>query len=446
MSRISLEHVRQLWRPLLQVAAWGAALVWCVRTHTLLTRLDEVPDLSGPEWDDGPAGSPELVVIVPAKDEETTIRPAMETLLAQDYPALKILAVNDRSADQTGAILDELASRQPDRLTVLHLHETVEGWLGKVFAMESAVRQSDSRWILFTDADIWFSPSLLRRAMAFAETSRADHLVVAPTVITRSWGEKVILGFLSIFALWASRPWRVADATARRDVVGAGAFNMIRRDALEELGGLAPERLTIIEDVALGARVRAAGMRQRLAFAPGLVLVHWAPGAWGLIRGLTKNLFAAVGFQVIPAAGFLFAVTAIFLAPVAGLFWWATLVPSAFILVCVAAQYRIMAEITGIAARWGWLYPLGACALLWAMVRSAALTLWRGGVRWRATFYSLDELRPHNDLRAWEREAAREHAQRRRALRGLQPQSWKRILGRTQPAHRRLPQTKRPKG
>lgn len=432
-----------VWRPILQLGAWVLAGVWCVRTRTLIDRLGEVPDLSELRWDLCPVGAPGLIVVVPAKDEEATLEPAMQTLLAQDYPAMRILAVNDRSTDGTGRLLDDLAATAPDRLAVLHLTETAEGWMGKTFAMESATRQSESAWILFTDADIWFSPSMLRRAVAYGEMSRADHLVVVPTPLARSWGESVILSFLTVFALWASRPWRVADARSRRDPMGAGAFNMIRREALEELGGLAPQRLAVLEDVTLGLRVRAAGMRQRVAFAPGLVLVHWAPGAWGIVRGLTKNFFAAVNFRVFLAIGFLGGLFTLFLLPLAGLAWRGTLLPAVLVLACIGAQYRTMSEVSGLAARWGWLYPLGALALLWAMVRSVAVTLWRGGVRWRDTFYPLRELQRHNSPFAWEREAASERARQRRLLRGIGPAGWKRIFGRTKPPGPRKPRAQR---
>ncbi len=78
---------------------------------------------------------------------------------------------------------------------------------------------------------------------------------------------------------------------------GVGAFNLVRRDALEEIGGWIPQRLAVLEDITLGRRMKAAGMRQRMAFAPGMVLVHWAKGGHGLVLVMTKNLFSAFGFQ-----------------------------------------------------------------------------------------------------------------------------------------------------
>lgn len=413
--------VPESWKLGLEGVDWLLAVVWCVRTRTLIQRLPEVPDLSEARWDLGPGSTPGLVVVVPAKDEAATIRPAMETLLAQDYPWMRVIAVDDRSTDGTAEILEALRSARPDRMAVMQIQEAAEGWVAKTYAMESAARQSRSEWLLFTDADVWFSPSILRRALAYAEMSGTDHLVVMPSAVIQGWGESVFLGFLSVLAVWLTRPWRVADPRAARDAVGAGGFNLVRRLAWEELGGFEPQRLAVVEDVTLGRRVRAFGLRQRVVFAPGLVLVHWATKLRGLVRGLTKNFFAAAGFQLWLVAAFFLFLGFLFVLPVVGLGWRRTWLPSIVVMACVGVHYRVLGEVTGVEARWGWLYPLGAAAVLWAMLRSAAVTLWRGGVRWRETFYPLQELRPWNSPWHWEFVAAKRRAERRKAERQMRP-------------------------
>ena len=419
------------WRLGAELCLWGLAAVWCVRTRALYLRLGSLPDLSEVRWDLCPARGPELLVVVPAKDEAETIGPAMETLLAQDYGPLRIVAVDDRSTDATGQLMDEMAARAPERLEVVHITEAAEGWMGKTFAMAVGAERRQSEYILFTDADVWFSPSILRRAVAYAELTQADHLVVVPTPVTETWGERTVLGFLQLVALWASPPWKVADPKARWSVAAAGAFNLLRRDALEELGGWAPQRLAVVEDVTLGRRVRAAGMRQRVAFAPGLVLVHWASGAWGIIRGTTKNFFAVMNFGSVLLLTAVAGLAGLFLLPLAGLAWWNTLLPALFSLGCIAVWYRAAGELTRIPARYGWLYPLGAAAVLWAMLRSMAVTMWQRGVLWRGTFYPLRELRAHNSPFVWEWEATVMRAERRRAERGARPSSLLRFAKRT---------------
>jgi GT2 family glycosyltransferase len=407
-------HPSEFSRDVLEYSAWAVAVAWCMRVRGLILNLHKIADLSGTDWDIRPANAPSLTVVVPAKDEAANIAATCEALLMADYPRLKILCVDDRSTDVTGAIMEEFVVRSAGKIEVLHITELPEGWLGKTFAMEEATRQSDSDWLLFTDADVLFSPSILRRALAYAEMTRADHLVVMPTVLVKGHGEGMMLGFLQIATWWMTRPWRVADTKARFDAVGVGAFNLIRRAALEELGGWAPQRLVVVEDVTLGRRVKAAGLRQRVAFAPGLVLLHWATGARGIVRVLTKNMFAVVGFNALLMLAAMALLLLFFVAPVAGIFWWRTLLPSAIVLLCVAAACRTIASVGGVDARYGWLFPMGALMIAWAMLRSMAVVLWQRGVTWRGTRYPLWELRRHNDPWIWEMAAARE----RRAAKG----------------------------
>jgi hypothetical protein len=96
-----------------------------------------------------------------------------------------------------------------------------------------------------------------------------------------------------------------------------------------------------------------------------------------------------------------------FLAPLAGLGWYRTLLPSVMIVCSIGASYRLMGGWSRIDARYGWVYPLGALAMIWAMLRSMAVVWARGGIMWRGTFYPLAELRRHNSPFYWEREAAK---------------------------------------
>ena len=400
-------YVAETWREWLEIVAWLVALAWVWSVGQAIQKLPSVEDLSSVEWDVETEGEPTLLVVVPARDEAESIAATMDALLMADYPAMRVLAVDDRSTDATGAILDGYAERHAGKIDVIHLTELPEGWLGKTFAMAVALENSDSEYVLFTDADVLHSPSILRRAVAYAEASEADHLVVMPTPLVKSRGEGIVLGFLQVLGLWASRPWKVSDPKSMRDSIGVGAFNLVRRDALEEIGGLAPQRLSVLEDVVLGRRMKAAGMRQRIAFAPGLVLVHWAKGAHGVIRAMTKNVFSGVGFRPVLLLGACVWVGLFFLAPLAGLAWWGTVVPSLLVLCTIGAAYRVLGEFSQIDARYGWLYPLGAVAFVYAMLRSMVAAWVRGGVVWRGTQYPLRELRQHNSPFQWEMERAK---------------------------------------
>ena len=390
---------------LLEVAAWGAAIAWVGRTVGAIRNMPRIPDLSSLEADVWPEGTPSLTVVVPARNEARDLPGTLEALAKADYPLLQVLVIDDRSEDATGAIADEYARSSGGRIEARHVLELPDGWLGKTHAMQLALYESHSEYVLFTDADILFSPSVLRRALAYAEHERADHLVVFPTPLIRSRGEGAVLGFFQMLGFWVVRPWRVAEERGKsrswRDAIGVGAFNMVRREALLQIGGLAPQRMVIIEDVTLARRFRAAGLRQRVAYAPGLVLVHWAAGAHGLVRVMTKNLFSGVNFQPVLLLALCLGIVFMFLLPLGGLFWWRTALPCLGILCAIGAGYRLMNEYTGIDARYGWLYPVGAVLFCWAMLRSMLAAWLQGGVVWRGTHYPLRELRQHNSPWQW---------------------------------------------
>ncbi|HEY4009620.1 MAG TPA: glycosyltransferase family A protein, partial [Acidobacteriaceae bacterium] len=199
------------WRKPAEYAAWVVAVLWMWRTNEAVRRVAEVPDISRPEWDLLPpeGAAPSLTVVVPARNEADNIGTTLEWLVRQQYGNLRVLAIDDRSTDRTKLIVDEFAGRYPERVAAIHIEYLPEGWLGKTFAMEVGTRNSTSEYLLFTDADVLFSPSSLRRAMAFAAMTQADHVVVLPRPEVKGHGEGIVLGFFSVLGMWITRPWRV---------------------------------------------------------------------------------------------------------------------------------------------------------------------------------------------------------------------------------------------
>ncbi|HWW98842.1 MAG TPA: glycosyltransferase, partial [Edaphobacter sp.] len=111
--------------------AWLIAFTWLWKVIAAAFGLPRVPNLLDPEHNQSPAGAPSITVIIPARNEAADIAATLHTLLAQDYPNLQIIAIDDRSTDQTGIIIDTIAVQHPDRLRALHITELPSGWLGK---------------------------------------------------------------------------------------------------------------------------------------------------------------------------------------------------------------------------------------------------------------------------------------------------------------------------
>ena len=239
--------------------------------------------------------------------------------------------------------------------------------------------------------------------MTVVEDRALDHLVLLPDVVTTTFWEAALINYFCVMLMAATRFPLVRWKWFKQAYLGVGAFNLLRRDALAALGGLAPQRLSVLEDITLARRVKAAGMRQRIAFAPGLVLVHWAAGAHGLMRVMTKNLFSAFNFRPALALGACLWIVVFCLAPLVGLAWWGTAVQGLLVMLCVSVTYRLYGEASSIPARFGWTYPLGAVAFLYALLRSMVVVWKDRGVKWRGTLYPLRELRRWNSPLQWKR-------------------------------------------
>jgi glycosyltransferase involved in cell wall biosynthesis len=377
----------------LTVIAWLIALIWVSKVIAAVFGLPRIPNLLLPRYNITPTGSPSITVIVPACNEAADIAATIHSLLSQDYPNLQIIAVDDRSTDDTGTIMDTIAAQHPEKLRALHVTELPPGWLGKTHAMALAARQAPTDYLLFTDADVFFHPTAIRLTLANAVVTHADHLVLVPTTIIKRWDEAAVLGFFQIFSLWGARPWRIADPKAKRDAIGLGAFNLLRRSAYIQIGGYESLRMEIIEDLGLGRRIKRAGLAQRICFGRGLVSLHWASGIAGLVSVMSKNLFAAFRFYIwLALLGCLWLLT-FCVAPATCLFFTPTQVPAIVTLVAVTYAYRLLGRQSGISTWNAVSFPFSALVFIFALLRSMFLTLKQGGIIWRGTFYPLPELR-----------------------------------------------------
>ena len=376
----------------LQIVAWLVAIAWLYRLVTVWRGLPQVADLLASQFDALPDGMPSLAVVLPARNEAADVQNSLRALVVQDYPNLRVIAVNDRSTDETGRLMREVAAESPERLSVIDITELPTGWLGKTHAMARAAAEVEADYLLFTDADVLFRSDALRRSLCCAVREQADHFVTLPTTIIRRWDEAALLGFFQLMGLWAVRLWRIPDAQSR-DALGVGAFNLIKRTAYEQVGGFGALRMEIIEDVGLARRVKNAGLRSQVAFGHGLVSLHWASGAAGIVDVMTKNMFSAFRFHasllLLTCGGMVgFAVL-----PFAGLFWLPTLLPALLTLGSIAGLYQLVARHSGLTPWNALLTPFAALAFVYALLRSMVTTLYQGGVRWRGTFYPLAELR-----------------------------------------------------
>ncbi len=385
------------------------ALAWVSRIVDAAIGMPSVADVSEPEWDRNPvraSGNPRVSVIVPARNEESDIEQSLNRLLELDYDNYEVIAVNDRSTDRTGEIIERVAQNQNPHfsqrtremghpvLKVIHHQELPAGWLGKTHAMWTATNEASGEWLLFTDADVLFKADSVRRALVYAEAEKADHVVLFPRMIMKTPGEYMMIAFFQTMFVFGHRPWKVADPKSR-DHMGVGAFNLMRHSAYESIGTYEALRMEVLDDMKLGKVVKNAGFAQRNVFGGDLISIRWANGAMGVVNNLTKNFFAVLSFQwprtLISAVGLAF----LNLMPFLGVWLahgWERL-PYAVALGSMFSIYMGMSWRSGVPAYYFLLHPVSTVLFVYTLMRSMFHTLWNDGIVWRGTRYPLEELR-----------------------------------------------------
>ncbi len=332
-------------------------------------------------------------IIVAARNEQKDLEKSVRSLLALEYTNKELIVVNDRSDDRTGVILDRLADSCPS-LKVVHLTELPPGWLGKNHAHYLGAHTAKGEVVLFTDADIVWEPTVLTRAVNAFQNRGLDHLAILPRVETKNGAlATVIVGFQYFFNL-VTRGWKVKDPKSFA-YVGIGAFNMMRRSAYEAIGTHRSIAMRPDDDMQLGRRIKTQGLRSDFLFGVRSLGVEWYESVGKLIEGLMKNSFSAANYHLsIVIAGSLF-LGGIFIWPFLGVFLARGLsqtfcgLSSLLILVSVVLNARRL----GLDPWRAMVFPFVMLLLLYIVWKASLRTLWRGGIEWRGTFYSLKELR-----------------------------------------------------
>lgn len=352
-----------------------------------------------------PQPPPKVSVLIPAKDEAAQIQRCVESVLAQDYPNLEIIVIDDRSGDGTGEILDQLADREP-RLKVVHLLEgsLPPGWGGKSFALHNGLMHATGDWLLFVDADVQLEPDLTSATIAWADKRQFDLISILPRFVSGTFWEGVLqplagaaTSAMFLIALTNSPQWKTAFAN--------GQYLCVRRDVYESVGGHEAIRGTLSEDVAIARKLKSAGYRPRLGWGDGWATVRMYEGFNSIFRGWSRNFYvgclgrpwrilALMAFLVVccysvfGAAGWGLYRNEHPISPLAGWGW----------LGVAAAHYATMTAVAALMYRWSGepmgyalLLPVGGAVLLVICAKSLWICL-TGKVEWRGTQYSREQL------------------------------------------------------
>lgn len=352
-----------------------------------LTLLKDVPVTEREHW-------PKVSLIIPACNEATMIGSALESLLQMNYPNLEIIAVNDRSTDDTGEILARLAAKS-EKVKAITVSKLPEGWLGKVHAQHLALESATGEWILFTDADVHYQKESLKKALAHCLDKNIDFLTLVPQIHARSLGLKACMTqFLMAGSLGIDIP-RMREAKFP-DAVGCGAFNLVRAKAYGATRGLEWLKMEVVDDGSFALMMKSSGASCDVLSGLGEIDLEWYPNVRGYVLGLEKNAFSI--FQYLPQAVVLFTLLVVIwlfglvVAPVLYISWTTHIVLLAAFVFYQLSNYKVLKKISEFPPYVLLFLPMSLLLSIFVIWRSMVLFLVRGGIYWRKTFYSQEQL------------------------------------------------------
>jgi len=349
-----------------------------------------------------PKDPPHVTILVPAKDEQERIHDCIESTLRQDYPNFDVIAINDRSEDQTGAVLDQIASEN-SRLRVLHIPRgnPPTGWTGKNNALQVGTRGATGDWLLFVDSDVILQAGALRATVGECIARDLDMLSLILRLESHGFWEGLLVpltggaaGLMYFVAFTNSNDWpKVA--------FGNGQFLCIRRSVYDGINGHASVRDNFCEDIALARLLKSRGFKPRISWGIDFAAVRMYSSFSGILRGWSRIFFAASDgrpWRSILGIFFTFLCgLSAYIALVWGLYrnihpvhWaqgWLWVGSSMVHLVLMTYAIGLMYEWTGNRRRNALLFPLGGAVLIWIFVRAVQQCI-TGKLTWRDTHYS----------------------------------------------------------
>jgi len=375
-----------------------AALPWVAFPLVLAWRGRERRDLC--EYAPAtPGGTPERVsVVLPARNEARNIEPCMRSILATTWPEVDLFVVNDNSDDGTGEIARRVAAGDT-RVKVIDAPPLPAGWFGKQWACHQAVVQARGELLFFTDADTRHSPELIARMIGAMRARRADMLSIAGHQLAETFWERLIQPqVFTMIVLRYGSVERMSRSTNPLDKIVNGQCFMVTRAAYDAAGGHERVRENVAEDLRMAQEVCRSGGSVQMLEGPDFIATRMYEGLGELMRGWSKNVYAAgrdtvplgpVGqailravypwpalFNVVPFVAGVLALAGVFTPSV---FWWGLTCYLAFALFEVVVML-----ISRVSIGYAFLHPLAGVMMFVLFGRAA----WRGSrVEWKGREY-----------------------------------------------------------
>ena len=289
----------------------GISFAWIALIRSMADSFRHTPMLD--KFDARPHHTPKVSIILPARNEQDFIGKCLDSLISQDYPNYEVIAIDDSSDDSTGMIISDYAKKD-SRVIHVSAGPKPEGWMGKNWACMEGYKKATGELLLFTDADTKFANNVITLAVSHLESLGLDALTVIPKMICLDVWTKITLPVISTFLHTRFSAIRVNDPTKKTGYF-FGSFFIIRKSTYDSVGTHEGVKHEIIEDGALGKKVKEGGFKMKMVRGDHLIDAVWARDwstLWNALKRLMIPLFLQDGKI---AVGIFFAVLFLLFMP-----------------------------------------------------------------------------------------------------------------------------------
>ena len=385
---------------------WGVAVLWLIYVALLISGLRRRQVLTAETEIHLPRGLPRVTMLIAARNEESCIERCLMSLLIQDYPNLEIIAINDRSTDSTGEIMNRLEAEHLGLLRVVHVQSLPSGWFGKTHALHCGTSFATGDWLCYIDADCeLISQRTLSLAVQEAQQRGVDLLSLTPRFNLDTLWEKITVPVCSSLMVIWFQPARVNNPGLSTSYAN-GAFLMMTRHCLDRVGGWCRFRTQIGEDIAIAREVKSNHMRLAVLENDGLYRTRmyetvrdswngWSRIFYGALprKALAISLIRLVLCSIIPTWAVLYWLVTAGLAPQSVTI--SNAMAAAISAVVLQQIYSaLIFRAVGGGIRWSLAAPLGHLVLAGMLGRALMNHLGLATTQWSGSVFRRGQLIP----------------------------------------------------
>lgn len=376
----------------------GVSATWIFFIRSMLLSFRNTPYLD--RFEKKQHEKPRVSIILPARNEEKFIARCLDSLLDQDYENYEIIAIDDSSEDSTADIIKQYAQKS-SKLVYVSARKKPDGWVGKNWACVEGYKKATGQLLLFTDSDTRHSQKVVSLAVSHLLSLNLDALTAIPRMLCLDKWTKITLPIISTFLHTRFSALRVNDPRKKTGYF-FGSFFLIKNETYRAVGTHEGVKHELIEDGALGKKVKEAGFRMRMVRGDHLIDAVWARDfdtLWNALKrliiplylqtkGVAVGIFFAVLFLLFMSFPFLIYSTILFgQSESFSLLFGITCLSSSLIYVATALTTKRLL----LKQKYSILAPIGSFIVVCGFLSGILQANSRNSVSWRGREYAMKD-------------------------------------------------------